>query len=104
VSTCEELNTFFRALLEGELFKNESTLKEMLAAADKGLGGSDYDYGLGIMKRSIHGITFYGHGGAYDCDVFYSPEQNISVCMSLNQMNTHGKRDELLQQAVKLIM
>jgi D-alanyl-D-alanine carboxypeptidase len=104
VSTCEELNTFFRALLKGQLFKNESTLKQMLAAADKGLGGTDYDYGLGIMKRSLHGITFYGHGGAYDCDVFYSPGQNISVCMSLNQMNTHGKRDELLLQAVKLIM
>ena len=104
VSTCEELNTFFRALVDGKLFRKESTLKQMLAAADKGRGGMDYDYGLGIMKRSIHGLTFYGHGGAYDCDVFYCPEKNISVCMSLNQMNTHGKRDVFLQQAVKIIM
>lgn len=104
VSTCEELNTFFRALVDGKLFKKESTLKQMLSAAEEGRGGMDYDYGLGIMKRSIHGLTFYGHGGAYDCDVFYCPEKNISICMSLNQMNTHGKRDEFLQQAVKLIM
>jgi len=104
VSTCEELNTFFRALVDGKLFKKVSTLKRMLAEADKGRGGMDYDYGLGIMKRSIHGLTFYGHGGAYDCDVFYCPEKNISICMSLNQMNTHGKRDEFLFQAVKLIM
>jgi D-alanyl-D-alanine carboxypeptidase len=104
VSTCEELNTFFRALLNGELFKNKSTLKQMLEAADEGRGGTDYNYGLGIMKRSIYGLTFYGHGGAYDCDVFYCPEQNISVCMSLNQMETHGKRDKFLQQAIKLIM
>ena len=104
VSTCEELNTFFRALLDGKLFSKKSTLKQMLSAADKGRGGTDYTYGLGIMKRSIHGLTFYGHGGAYDCDVFYCPKQNISACMSLNQMNTHGKRDKFLQEAVKLIM
>jgi D-alanyl-D-alanine carboxypeptidase len=101
---CEELNTFFRALLDGRLFDQESTLKQMLGAAGKGRGGTDYDYGLGIMKRSIHGLTFYGHGGAYDCDVFYCPEKNISVCIALNQMNTHGKRDEFLSQAIELIM
>jgi D-alanyl-D-alanine carboxypeptidase len=104
VSTCEELNTFFRALLDGKLFKSKSTLMRMLAAADEGRGGEDYDYGLGIMKRSFYGYTFYGHGGAYDCDAFYCPEKNISVCMSLNQMNTHGKRERFLQQAIKLLI
>jgi D-alanyl-D-alanine carboxypeptidase len=104
VSTCEELNTFFRALVDGKLFSKESTLIQMLAAADKGRGGMDYDYGLGIMKRSLHRLTFYGHSGAYDCDAFYCPEKNISICMSLNQMNTHGKRDKFLQQVIELIM
>ena len=104
VSTCEELNTFFRALVDGKLFSKKATLKLMLGEADKGRGGEDYDYGLGIMKRSIHGLTFYGHGGAYDCDAFYCPEKNISICMSLNQMNTHGKRDELLLEALNIIM
>ena len=104
VSTCEELNTFFRALLHGKLFQKESTLKQMLDAAELGKGGEDYDYGLGIMKRTIHGLTFYGHGGAYDCDMFYCPEKNISVCMSLNQMLTHGKRNTLLLGATKIVM
>jgi D-alanyl-D-alanine carboxypeptidase len=104
VSTCEELNVFFRALLDGELFKQESTLKQMLAAADVGFGGEEYDYGLGIMKRTIEGHNFYGHGGAYDCDLFYSPEVGISVCTVLNQMNTHGKRDPFLEAAVAITM
>ena len=104
MSTCEELNIFFRALIDGKLFHKKATIKRMLAEADKGRGGMDYDYGLGIMKRSIHGLAFYGHGGAYDCDVFYYPEKNISVCLSLNQMNTYGKRDEFFLQAVKIIM
>jgi D-alanyl-D-alanine carboxypeptidase len=104
VSTCEELNAFFRALVNGKLFKKRSTLGQMIGEADEGRGGSDYDYGFGIMKRSIFGLTFYGHGGAYDCDVYYCPERNISVCMSLNQMETLGKRNEFLLQAIKLIM
>jgi D-alanyl-D-alanine carboxypeptidase len=104
VSTANELNTFLRALLNGKLFNNQSTLYQMLSEADKGRGGSDYDYGFGIQKRNIHGLTFYGHGGAYDCDIFYCPERDISICMSLNQMNTHGKRDELLYKALELVM
>jgi len=104
VSTAEELNTFLRALIEGKLFRKKSTLDLMVSAADKGRGGTDYDYGLGVMKRSIRGLTFYGHGGAYDCDIFYCPERNISVCLSLNQMNTHGKREEFFERAIKLIM
>ena len=104
VSTCEELNTFIRAMVDGKLFEKRSTLKQMLEAADEGLGGMEYDYGLGIMKRDMHGLTFYGHGGAYDCDAFYSPEEQLSICMSLNQMNTHGKRDEFLLKAIELIL
>lgn len=103
VSTCEELNAFFRALLSGELFEKEQTLALMLAAADRGYGGEEYDYGLGIMKRVICGLTFYGHGGAYDCDVFYCPDEDISVCMSLNQMITDGKRDKFVAQAVEIL-
>lgn len=104
VSTCEELNIFFRALLDGKLFTKDATLNQMLAAADAGFGGEEYDYGLGVMKRTIEGFTFYGHGGAYDCDLFYSPKTGISVCTVLNQMNTHGKRDPFLEKAVALAM
>ena len=82
----------------------KSTLHKMLQYADEGFGGTDYDYGLGIMKRTLHGLVFYGHGGDYDCDVFCCSEKNIRVCMSLNQMETLGKRDEFLFEIVKMIM
>jgi D-alanyl-D-alanine carboxypeptidase len=104
VSTCEDLDVFFRALLGGRLFTKESTLRQMLAAADLGHGGKEYDYGFGIMKRTIGGLSFYGHGGAYDCDVFFSPDAGISICTVLNQMETHGKRDPFLEKAVSLVL
>jgi CubicO group peptidase (beta-lactamase class C family) len=98
------LDSFFRALLRGKLFKNQSTLASMLEAADEGRGGEEYDYGLGIMKRTICGLTFYGHGGAYDCDAFYCPAKDIGVCMTLNQMLTHGKRDKFVADAVQIVL
>ena len=104
VSTAGELATFFRALLEGRLFQQEETLDMMLQAADRGFGMTDFAYGYGIMKRQINGHTFYGHGGAYDCDIFYCPDLKICVCTVLNQMNTHGKRNEFLIRAVQLVV
>jgi hypothetical protein len=56
------------------------------------------------MKRTIEGLTFYGHGGAYDCDLFFSPDAKLSVCSVLNQMNTHGKRDPFLEKTVALAL
>ncbi|MFH0779042.1 MAG: hypothetical protein V2A71_10535 [Candidatus Eisenbacteria bacterium] len=38
--------------------------------------------------KSIHGLTFYGHGGAYDCDVCYCPEEKIGVCLSRKDVLT----------------
>jgi D-alanyl-D-alanine carboxypeptidase len=102
VSTAGELTLFFRALLEGRLFRQDATLDLMLAAAERGYGLGDIAYGYGIMKRQINGRIFYGHGGAYDCDVFYCPAEKICVCIVLNQMNTHGRRDEFLQRAVQM--
>ncbi len=104
VSNLDELDIFFRALLKGKLFKNKSTLDLMLNLAEKGNGNEYYTYGFGIMKREIAGINFYGHGGAYDCDVFYSPVEDISIIMSMNQMNTHGKRDKYVSDAISIIM
>ncbi|MCP4547996.1 MAG: beta-lactamase family protein [bacterium] len=103
VSTCTELTKFFRALLEGQLFRKPATLELMLAAADRGFGLTDAAYGYGIMKREIQGLIFYGHGGAYDCDMFYCPTEKIGVCTVLNQMNTHGRRDKFLLGAVELL-
>jgi D-alanyl-D-alanine carboxypeptidase len=104
VSTPAELSTFFQALLTGQLFQQPATLQAMLAQADKGLGGTDYDYGYGIMKRIIHGLTFYGHGGAYDCDAFYCPDQQISVVTVMNQVETLGQRDPFLYRAIEIAM
>lgn len=101
VSTCEDLNVFFRALLKGELFEEDRTLDLMLAATER---EDHWNYGFGIRKMIINGRAFYGHPGAYNCDAYYCPEEDVSICLTINQMNGHDRKEEIRQKAMDLIL
>ncbi|MBD8499433.1 beta-lactamase family protein [Paenibacillus sp. CAU 1523] len=59
ISTVDDLNTFFQALLGGELLKPEM-LQQMLT----GVQSPDGQYGLGIYETKLsNGVSFWGHGG-----------------------------------------
>jgi D-alanyl-D-alanine carboxypeptidase len=100
VSTCDDLNTFVRALLGGRLFREETTLERMLAGTDD---SSHWNYGFGIKKTPTSGLDLYGHPGAYGCDMYYCPEEDLSICLTVNQMNTHGRKQALREDVVSLL-
>ncbi|MCR8846335.1 beta-lactamase family protein [Paenibacillus sp. SC116] len=59
ISTVDDLNTFFSALLGGELLKPE-LLTQMMTGVESPLG----KYGLGIFETKLpNGTSFWGHGG-----------------------------------------
>jgi D-alanyl-D-alanine carboxypeptidase len=66
VSTMDDLNRFYRALLAGEIV-GRSSLAEMqrtVPVVGLGLDGQLIDYGLGLHKVAIAGCgTFWGHDG-----------------------------------------
>ncbi|MGD9402544.1 MAG: serine hydrolase [bacterium] len=101
VSTTEDLNTFYRALLKGELFEKRSTLDAMLAATVK---DDHWNYGFGIKRMIIGGRTFYGHPGAYSCDAYYCPEEDMSVVLTINQMNSKDRKETLRTKAVQILL
>ncbi|WP_028594903.1 serine hydrolase domain-containing protein [Paenibacillus assamensis] len=60
ISTVDDLNTFFSALLAGKLVKPE-LLKQMMTTVEAPLLGK---YGLGIYETKLpNGTSFWGHGG-----------------------------------------
>ncbi|MBD8499434.1 serine hydrolase domain-containing protein [Paenibacillus arenosi] len=60
ISTVDDLNTFFGALLGGQLVKPE-LLKQMMTTVEAPLLGK---YGLGIYETKLpNGTSFWGHGG-----------------------------------------
>ena len=101
VSTCEDLSTFYRALLGGHLFREDETLERMLAAT---VYEDHWNYGLGIKMKVMNGCTFYGHPGAYSCDAYYCPEKDISICLTINQMNSHDRKEGLRQEALDIVI
>jgi D-alanyl-D-alanine carboxypeptidase len=101
VSTTEDLNTFYRALLNGRLFKSPSTLEKMLANTDR---EDHWNYGFGIKRMVICDKAFYGHPGAYSCDAYYCPEEDLSVVLTINQMNSNDRKEALRGKAVEIAM
>jgi D-alanyl-D-alanine carboxypeptidase len=101
VSNCDDLNTFFRALLGGDLFEEDVTLERMLAAT---VDEDRWNYGFGIKRKIINGRTFYGHPGAYNCDAYYCPEEDVSICLTINQMNSHDRKEALREGAIDVVL
>ncbi|SYX83961.1 serine hydrolase domain-containing protein [Paenibacillus alvei] len=59
ISTADDMNTFFHAILSGKLLK-PATLDQMLTGVESPAG----EYGLGIAGIKLtNGITIWGHGG-----------------------------------------
>lgn len=103
VSTLRDLDIFIRALLKGELFKKEETLSLMMqfndivAETKSGSAG----YGSGIQKKEIHSHTFIGHNSSYGSMMYYDPQQDISIVLSLNQAAALHKAEWLINKVIK---
>jgi D-alanyl-D-alanine carboxypeptidase len=102
VSTMDDLNRFYRALLAGEIV-DRSSLAEMqrtVPVAALGLEGQVIDYGLGLQKVDIPGCgTFWGHDGTVWGALTMSRTRadgmrQMSVAMNLvrwNRLDSSGK-------------
>jgi D-alanyl-D-alanine carboxypeptidase len=62
VSTMDDLNHFYRALLGGELI-GPAELAEMQKTVPVGVGGGGIDYGLGLYAMNLPCGQFWGHDG-----------------------------------------
>lgn len=74
VSTMDDLNRFYRALLRGELIGSEE-LAEMQKTVPVLLGGAPYDYGLGLYTLDLGCGPLWGHDGS----VFGMATQSLST-------------------------
>ncbi|MFA0962799.1 serine hydrolase domain-containing protein [Roseivirga sp. BDSF3-8] len=88
VSTTEDMVTYIKALMNGELFENESTLEKMLDTSLATSVGGD-DYGRGIFQYKLPGKdgprVLYGHSGFFGSDLAYDPENKVFIATHFNQ-------------------
>lgn len=84
VSTPEDLLAFFKALLRGDLFQNETTLKNMQT-----LSAASPNYGLGLQAGAVDGYLVWGHTGYWGAAVACSDEKNTCLALAVNQVNSN---------------
>jgi D-alanyl-D-alanine carboxypeptidase len=85
ISTAEDMTIFMRALRNGELFQNESTLAVMSDGV--GAKGSFVQYGIGLGEK-LPGI--WGHGGqtlGFESDTGYVLENDVTIVVWTNAAN-----------------
>ncbi|MAE71278.1 MAG: hypothetical protein CME06_12530 [Gemmatimonadetes bacterium] len=85
VSSTRDLETFSRALFQGELFDDPATLEEMREWVFT--GDVDVYYGLGIYQIRFDGGIgeLVGHDGYGNAWMYYWPEEDVSFTGTLNQ-------------------
>ncbi|MDQ3846044.1 MAG: beta-lactamase family protein [Bacteroidota bacterium] len=108
VSTVTELSIFIRSLANGVLFSNKKITELMMnfnAHSDNSFTHSpSASYELGIQKKEIANYTFVGHSGAYGVMMYYNPEKDTSIVLTLNQAAAMHKAEWLLKKAVEEYM
>ena len=80
VSTTYDLNLFMKALFNKSLIKTESLFNEMISE-------SGDRYGYGLILYSFDDVRFYGHSGFWGSGVYYNPEKEMTMVISVNQTN-----------------
>jgi D-alanyl-D-alanine carboxypeptidase len=85
VSSTEDLARFYRALLQGRVFRRAATLQMMLTVPttnEKSPGGP---YAMGIARRNIAGNICWGHTGFWGTSAYHCPEVDVTIVRHYNQ-------------------
>jgi len=104
ISTTNDLHTFIRSLVKGLLFKKAGSLEYLKRPQNVNsmlkTSGYSLQYGLGIQQKDYPGYSFVGHNSVYGSMLFYEPEKDISIVISLNQAFAMPKAEWLMKKVI----
>ena len=90
VSSVEDLARFFRALVQGKIFRHASTLQMMLTVPPTNKDAAGGPYAMGIQRRSIAGNVCWGHNGFWGTSAYHCPEIDVTIVRHYNQAQPRG--------------
>lgn len=104
ISSMDDLDIFIRSLMKSVLFKKPETLDLMLQLENLKPSmestGSSFHYGLGIQKKDFPGFSFFGHNSTYGSMLYYEPEKDISLILSLSQFTAMHKAEWMMNKII----
>jgi D-alanyl-D-alanine carboxypeptidase len=109
VSTCADIATFFRALLQGAVFREPSTLETMLRlpgvrAIDAGSMKEAANTGMFLLRKRTDDLVWWGHGGYWGTTVFTCPSLDLTVVSQDGQseMPEEYKKSDVVRQVLAI--
>ena len=85
VSSVEDLARFYRALMQGKIFHQASTLQIMLTVPPTNENAPGGPYVMGIQRRNIGGNVCWGHTGFWGTSAFHCPDSDVTIVRHYNQ-------------------
>ncbi len=85
VSSVEDLARFYRALLQGKVFRHASTLQIMLTVPPTNEQSPGGPYAMGISRRNIAGNICWGHTGFWGTSAYHCPQADVTIVRHYNQ-------------------
>jgi D-alanyl-D-alanine carboxypeptidase len=82
VSTVGDLTRFYRALFDGRIFSDDTTLDAMLTVSKP---GHPAGAGLGIFAAEIAGQRCWGHPGYWGTEAYFCPKLHLAFAIETNQ-------------------
>jgi len=108
VSNVEDSLRFLRAIMEGDLFKDPSTLERMKNWKKIFF---PMQYGLGLMRFKLPRIfspfspapELVGHSGVSSAFLFYNDDAQLYIAGTLNQLENQGRPVRLMLKIINLV-
>ncbi len=108
ISNLKDLDIFIRGLLNNVLFEKKETLELMLRLQNNYSLTDDsaapYPYGLGIQKKNSAGFSFFGHNSTYGAMLYYDPEKEISLILSIGQFAAMHKAEWMFNKIITTVL
>ena len=101
VSTVDDLARFYRALINGHVYKNAATLRTMLGNPRS---RHPSDLGMGIFAESVGQETCLHHDGFWGTTVLHCPHTDVTIAITVNQAEDFDTAIQQLEATVLQIV
>lgn len=101
ISSTRDLGIFIQAIFDLKLFKEKSTLMEMISLEKN--QKFDKEAGMGIFHYELGGMDFYGHGGYYGSLLIFNPKEEILLSINVGQANAPFDAEQLVSKMVEIM-
>jgi D-alanyl-D-alanine carboxypeptidase len=90
LSSVTDLARFYRALFSGKVFDDPTTLDTMLQIPTLAF---PVNYAMGIERRTVAGVTYWGHTGFWGSGCFHAPDIDLTFACTRNVHDTPEGHD-----------